>query len=262
MLFQFGWFREQFCTVLFPYARFQSVLMDSSSIVVGYDAKRGEPRGKASDSSNGDCVDCKLCVKVCPTGIDIRNGVQLECIACTCCVDACDSVMTKLGRKTGLIRYDSEERLLGKTTKLRLFRPRVLLYAILVLGFSSTMIYLGETRSLSDVNIVRMAANSVPYTVQDPVNGIISNQLRAVLSNKNDFVDSYTFTIGNKCEGCQLIVPMTPFPVEPHQTQNVPIFVQFPHTVLHNGEHPLTIDVKANVSTFEKTSTVVLLGPE
>ena len=85
--FQFGWFREQFCTILCPYARFQSVMMDANSLVVGYDEMRGEPRGKLKKgevaSENGDCIDCKLCVRVCPTGIDIRNGLQLECVSCT-----------------------------------------------------------------------------------------------------------------------------------------------------------------------------------
>jgi cytochrome c oxidase accessory protein FixG len=113
MAFQFGWFREQFCTVLCPYARFQSVLMDAQSLLVGYDAHRGEPRGKLRETGKGDCIDCHLCVRVCPTGIDIRNGTQLECIACANCVDACDSVMRQIGRSPGLIRYDTENALGG-----------------------------------------------------------------------------------------------------------------------------------------------------
>ncbi len=113
MAFQFGWFREQFCTVVCPYARFQSVMLDPDSLVIGYDNNRGEPRGKKDKSDAGDCIDCKLCVRVCPTGIDIRNGLQLECINCAQCIDACDSIMHKIGRPLGLIRYDTERKLLG-----------------------------------------------------------------------------------------------------------------------------------------------------
>ncbi|MCA9606186.1 MAG: cytochrome c oxidase accessory protein CcoG, partial [Myxococcales bacterium] len=89
----FAWFREQFCMIICPYGRLQSVLTDRDSLVVGYDEGRGEPRGKAKDPNTGDCVDCKRCVHVCPTGIDIRNGLQLDCIGCTACIDACDEVM-------------------------------------------------------------------------------------------------------------------------------------------------------------------------
>ena len=101
LLLNFGWLREQFCTLLCPYGRFQSVLMDRRSLVIEYNAPRGEPRRPGT----GDCVDCRRCVQVCPTGIDIRNGLQLECVGCTACIDACDTVMEKMGRPRGLIRY-------------------------------------------------------------------------------------------------------------------------------------------------------------
>ena len=110
----FAWFREQLCVVLCPYGRLQSALLDEHSLVVGYDARRGEPRGKKGATGAGDCVDCKRCVVVCPTGIDIRNGMQMECVACTACIDACDDVMDRLGRPRGLVRYDSQEGLAGK----------------------------------------------------------------------------------------------------------------------------------------------------
>ncbi|MEN8159083.1 MAG: cytochrome c oxidase accessory protein CcoG, partial [Myxococcota bacterium] len=102
----FAFVRQTFCKALCPYARFQGVLLDRDSLVIGYDVWRGEPRGKVG-STDGDCVDCRLCVQVCPTGIDIRNGLQLECIACTQCIDACDGVMARLGRPRGLIDYRS-----------------------------------------------------------------------------------------------------------------------------------------------------------
>ena len=107
----YAFFREQACTVVCPYGRLQSVLLDKNSMIVAYDYKRGEPRGNAKkthDEHLGDCIDCHLCVKVCPTGIDIRNGVQMECAGCTACIDACNSIMDKLDRPRGLIRYASE----------------------------------------------------------------------------------------------------------------------------------------------------------
>jgi cytochrome c oxidase accessory protein FixG len=110
--FIFAFFREQVCTIACPYGRLQGVMIDKKTIVVAYDYKRGEPRGPFKDSVEkgfGDCVACNACVAVCPTGIDIRNGTQLECINCTACMDACDSVMDRVKKPRGLIRYDSEE---------------------------------------------------------------------------------------------------------------------------------------------------------
>ena len=129
LYFCFAHFREQFCVILCPYGRLQSALTDDDSIVIGYDVKRGEPRGKATDPSAGSCVDCRRCVQVCPTGIDIRNGLQMECVGCAACVDACDDIMLKLKRPTGLVRYDSMNGLAGK--KRRILRPRIITYGVL-----------------------------------------------------------------------------------------------------------------------------------
>jgi cytochrome c oxidase accessory protein FixG len=126
----FAWVRQTFCRYLCPYARFQAVLLDRDSLVIGYDTRRGEPRGKKGKAA-GDCVDCGLCVQVCPTGIDIRNGLQLECIACTQCIDACDGVMARLGRRRGLIDYRSWVGLTGERA-VRILRPRVAIYGVLL----------------------------------------------------------------------------------------------------------------------------------
>ncbi|PMR76624.1 cytochrome c oxidase accessory protein CcoG [Billgrantia endophytica] len=137
-----GWLREQVCIYMCPYARFQGVMFDADTLIVSYDADRGEPRGarkrsldhqKARDAGYGDCIDCDLCVQVCPTGIDIRNGLQYECITCAACIDACDSVMDKMHYPRGLIRYTTENTLEGKPS--RILRPRLMGYlaALLVM---------------------------------------------------------------------------------------------------------------------------------
>ena len=133
-----GWMREQVCKYMCPYARFQSVMFDQDTLVITYDRERGEPRGARSKSADhrqkglGDCVDCNICVQVCPTGIDIRDGLQYECIGCAACIDGCNQVMDKMGYPRGLIRYDTENALKrhytpAQTLK-RVFRPRVLVY--------------------------------------------------------------------------------------------------------------------------------------
>jgi cytochrome c oxidase accessory protein FixG len=130
-----GWLREQVCKYMCPYARFQSSMFDHDTLVITYDAKRGEPRGPLGnriENAGGDCIDCSMCVQVCPTGIDIRNGLQYECIGCAACVDACNDVMDKVGKPRGLIRYATEHALVNGLSnaeaRKRVFRPRVLIY--------------------------------------------------------------------------------------------------------------------------------------
>jgi cytochrome c oxidase accessory protein FixG len=138
-----GYLREQVCKYMCPYARFQSAMFDRDTMVITYDAKRGEPRGARrrgvdKGARSGDCVDCSWCVQVCPTGIDIRDGLQIDCIACAACIDACDSVMDKVGSPRGLIRYTTEHALHHEPT--RILRPRVAIYGallmLLVVGFA------------------------------------------------------------------------------------------------------------------------------
>lgn len=133
--FCFGYFREQFCIIICPYGRLQSALTDDDTVTIGYDGIRGEPRG-AAGKTEGDCVDCRRCVNVCPTGIDIRDGLQLECIGCAACIDACDDIMVKLNRPKGLVRYDSLTGFSGK--KRRVLRPRIYAYSVLgMLGLTA-----------------------------------------------------------------------------------------------------------------------------
>jgi len=157
LMFNFTWFREQFCVVLCPYGRLQSVLHDRDSVTVAYDDGRGEPRGKLYKGENeparGDCIDCRRCVVVCPTAIDIRSGLQMECLACMQCVDACDEVMDKVGRRRGLIGLYSQQRVAGEPT--RVLRPRLLVYAALFLVSVTALGASLATRSSFEANVLR-----------------------------------------------------------------------------------------------------------
>lgn len=193
MLFDFCYFREQTCLVACPYGRMQSVMLDRQSLIVSYDPVRGEPRGRASArpapdvalpvvdqaTRTGDCVDCGLCVTTCPTGIDIRNGLQMECVQCTQCIDACDAVMTKLGRPRGLIRYTSQAALAGE--KPRLFRPRVIAYPLLLAGVITLFIIALSSRQAVDTTILRSRGST--FTLIDD-GQLVANNVRVKLINR------------------------------------------------------------------------------
>jgi cytochrome c oxidase accessory protein FixG len=157
-----GWLREKICKYMCPYARFQSVMFDADTLIVTYDAGRGEPRGtrhKGSNEGLGSCVDCGFCVSVCPTGIDIRHGLQIDCIACGACIDACDQVMDRMEMPRGLIRYTTENVLKGKRPKGRWYthvlRTRVMLYGAVLLIVVSVMVASLVLRDPFRVNVLR-----------------------------------------------------------------------------------------------------------
>lgn len=159
-----GFAREQVCTYMCPYARFQSAMFDKDSLVIGYDTDRGEPRGKHKqgepwEEGQGHCIDCSLCVQVCPMGIDIRDGLQMECIACGLCVDACNGVMEKIGLPKGLIRYDSQHNLelerQHKPVKFRFLRPRTVYYAVVLSLVGGLMLYGLMTRSPLELHVLQ-----------------------------------------------------------------------------------------------------------
>lgn len=190
LYFAFSWFREQFCIILCPYGRLQSALTDDHSVIIGYDQVRGEPRGKAG-STTGACIDCRRCVQVCPTGIDIRNGMQLECIGCAACVDACDDIMTKLKRPTGLVRYDSHVGLHGGKTKF--VRPRILFYTLLLFIGAGAFTFSAMRITPLRASAVRMVG--APFYVAD---GVLRNQFLIRVINKRNSPATYKLEMVGK----------------------------------------------------------------
>jgi cytochrome c oxidase accessory protein FixG len=175
-------FREQACIAVCPYGRLQGVLLTKESIVIAYDWLRGEPRGHLKKKSDitlntGDCIDCRLCVHVCPTGIDIRNGTQMECVNCTACIDACDDVMTKIGKPKGLIRFASYNGIINGVTKI--FTPRVIGYSVVLTALLCILSFVLITRSAVETTVLK-----VPGTLYQREPGLITNLYNIEFINK------------------------------------------------------------------------------
>jgi len=258
MFFDFTYFREQTCTFACPYGRLQSVLLDRQSLIVAYDDGRGEPRGKrgrlpVAPQGVGDCVDCGACVQVCPTGIDIRRGLQMECIGCAQCIDACDGVMDKLERPRGLIRYTSHAALAGE--KPRLLRARTVIYPVmLAAALIGLLVTVGE-RPAADVWLER---STTPYDKLDT--GEISTPVKVRLENRSGAARTYTLafddTAPSKTAGLQ-----PGYQLAPGQTMLIPFFVLSPATSFQHGERRARLTVRDDTG-WTRTLPVVLLGPE
>jgi cytochrome c oxidase accessory protein FixG len=233
--YNFTYFREQTCLIACPYGRWQSVLLDKASLIVAYDAKRGEPRGKPG-STSGDCIDCKACVTTCPTGIDIRNGLQMECVHCTQCIDACDAIMDKVGRPRGLIRYSSQEALAGKPT--RFLRTRTVLYPVAFTLALGTMLTLLFTRETADVTVLR--GLGAPFT--EEADGRVANQVRIKVANRGDADARYRIEIAGVTGG-RIIAPENPLPVARGEMRETSVFVLLPRDAFTDGAREVTITV-------------------
>jgi cytochrome c oxidase accessory protein FixG len=258
-----GFMREQVCKYMCPYARFQSVMFDSDTLIVTYDAKRGEPRGSRGKSVDprarglGDCVDCGICVQVCPTGIDIRNGLQYECIGCGACADGCNQVMAKMGYPKGLIRYSTENALAGHYSDhdiLRhLARPRTLVYATILAVVAGAVLAGLLLRTPLKMNIIRDRAN----IVRELEDGRLENVYRVQIMNTREAPRSFVLSVRG-IDGAELVVTEAqPIRVESAGARLVPLEVRVPSAAVKPGSTPIWLRVEATddaaVQREEKT---------
>ncbi len=266
MLFNFGYFREQMCTITCPYARIQSVLLDPDSLIVSYDPNRGEPRAKRSKKkmeqeaagllpAQGDCIDCFACVRTCPTGIDIRDGLQMECIACTQCIDACDVIMDNIGKPRGLIRYTSENEL--DNLKTRRFRPRTVIYSVLLILLTTAFTIAVTTREAYDVNVGRVVGE--PFT--ELPDGTVANRLRFRVRNQTAQTSAFTIE-AEEPAGTQLrIVGVSPIALEPQEMKRTEVWVVVPAATFATAQsHEATFVLRFD-DGYEERVTFPLLGP-
>lgn len=230
----FFWFREQFCIYLCPYARFQSALTDDETLLISYDEQRGEPRG-AKRSPEGGCIACQKCVVVCPQGIDIRNGFQLECIQCARCIDACESVMSRFGHPT-LVRYGSMSADRGKAP--RAFRPRTLVYGGLLttLTAAAMVLLLGRVPFEASVN---RAPGSL-FTVD--MDGYVRNTYLLKVTNKKSSSGSVAYSVEvDGLEGAEVTAPR--LTVASEESRTIPLVVRLPAAAAGARTIPLTVRI-------------------
>lgn len=254
-----GWLREQVCLYMCPYARFQSAMFDSDTLIVTYDKNRGEQRGSRrvhdgeKPANLGDCIDCQLCVQVCPTGIDIRNGLQYECINCALCVDACNSVMQKVGYAPNLISYSTENRMSGKPSKL--LRLRTVGYAAVLLIMCSLFIVALTEREVTDLKIIR-ERNSL-YQIQ---NDNIENIYTIKLGNRDKLAHRYT--ISTDMENGTLLSPthdsLISTSVESGEVISLPVRLTVPQATWrhHNMDIKFTACIADDNVVANKSSCV------
>ncbi len=261
--FVFAKMREQVCTTICPYGRLQGVMLDKNSLAVYYDFVRGEPRGKksrkkqtnqeTSEQDLGDCIDCKLCVQVCPTGIDIRDGIQLECVNCTACMDACDEVMEKIGREKKLIRLDSYNGIVER--KHRFVNPRSIAYSIVLLLLIALESFLFVNRS--EVEVLFLRTPGVMY--QESEDGVISNLYNYQLINKTSKVLDLDFVVRDLPSAKIEFVGKKPKTKKNAETEGA-VFLRIPKEDLPARKTKIVIEVFSGGKLIEETSTT-FLGP-
>jgi cytochrome c oxidase accessory protein FixG len=255
MFFDFAYFREQMCTVACPYARLQSVLLDKRSLIIGYDGNRGEPRQKGKPKPGfGDCMDCSACVVACPTGIDIREGLQLECIACGQCVDACNSVMSRIEKPLGLIRYGSQESFEDRSVKARIFRPPVVIYPLLLAAILGALLFVGSRRASADVTVLR--GIGAPFVEQ--LDGV-SNQIRIKIENHGESAVPYAIELLD-APAARLIAPENPLLVPNRSQRSTSVFVVLPRDAFPSGVR--AVRFKVSGGGFSVEVPYKLLGPD
>jgi len=251
-----GWMREQVCIYMCPYARFQSAMFDKDTLVISYDETRGEPRGSRKKNSDpakqglGDCVDCTLCVQVCPTGIDIRKGMQYQCIGCAACVDVCNQVMDKMGYMKNLVRYTTLNAIEGHTT--HIFRPRIIIYFILLTVISSVLVYSMVNRIPLELDIIR-DRNALYRETKD---GLIENTYTLKIINMDERKQQYQLNVDG-VEDLALHVKNKLIVVESGQVLDLPISIQIDPVNLTRSAQSLTFRLE---STLNKEISVEETG--
>lgn len=259
--FVFAWFREQVCIIACPYGRMQSVLLDNKSIVVAYDHKRGEAENgrkkwrKDEDREalgHGDCIDCFQCVNVCPTGIDIRNGTQLECVNCTACIDECDTIMEKVKLPKGLIRYASEDEIVKKE-KFK-FTPRLKGYTAVLVILTGILIGMLFLRTDLEANILRLPGQLYEHKEGN----IISNVYAYKLVNKTskDINDIHFALVSHK--GTIKLVREGDFSVKAQQLSEGTLFIEINNAAIKSDKEKLKIEVYSGDTLIETTTTAFL----
>ncbi|MBI2747247.1 MAG: cytochrome c oxidase accessory protein CcoG [Burkholderiales bacterium] len=258
-----GYLREQVCKYMCPYARFQSALIDMDSLVIAYDSQRGEARGSRSRQADpkalglGDCIDCTLCVQVCPTGIDIRQGLQNECIACAACIDVCDDVMDKMGYPQGLIRYSSGNAIIKSWSPAqmlrRVWRPRVLIYGVLLLAMSLAFVVSLSLRQGFVVDVIKDRGAMARVVGQ----GVVENVYRMQITNGSEHPQHYRIGVAG-LEGLAIVTP-TELAVDALDIGTLPLRLTLPPETAqaHPGQaQPIVFTVTTVQEGEEKTTRV------
>lgn len=253
----FARLRELVCTVICPYGRLQGVLLDKKSLIVAYDYERGEPRGKLKrgtfQEGVGDCVDCGICVQVCPTGIDIRQGTQLECINCTLCIDACDMVMEKTNRPARLIGFKSEEEITSKQ-QFR-FGSRIYAYATILIISTSVLVVLLMNRS--DIETVVLRAGGTLY--QERSDGTVSNLYNAELINKTPYPIKFELSPASKRSKIQFIRKEDI--LKKGESIKLTFFIIRPQNQITKYKSEIELNVLSESKLLQKVSTTFIAPP-
>lgn len=256
-----GWMREQVCKYMCPYARFQSAMFDADTLIIDYDVERGEPRGPRKHNADkqalgvGDCVDCTLCVQVCPTGIDIRDGLQYECIACSACIDACDEVMDKVGYERGLIRYTTENAKQGGS--LQIMRPRIIVYAAILVFITSMLVLDLSQRIALDLDVIR--DRNILYRETDE--GLIENVYRLKILNMDSASHQYTLRVDG-IDGLTLHQDKKEIEVTSGTVSELVVRVQIDEANLTDRSNSIYFHLQANdLNHLSVTEEARFLGP-
>jgi cytochrome c oxidase accessory protein FixG len=244
-----GFMREQVCKYMCPYARFQSAMFDNDTLIVTYDAERGEPRGPRSKKTDlaaanlGACVDCTLCVQVCPTGIDIRDGLQYECIGCGACADVCDTVMDKLGYARGLVRYSTQNAMdnhwTSKQIWQRVMRPRIQIYTMILVAITLGLLVSLGLRTPFKVDVVRDRSTLSRITE----NGTLENVYRLQIMNAAEV--QRTFELSVKGLPGLKITTDTKVVVDAAQARWIVLSAEIPYGSAASGSHKIQFEIQA-----------------